>query len=119
MSNDYPETEFTRSTLFLGNLPHDTNEKDFKAWPNEQINRIYPEDKVDFKLATKILRSGHTAYGKTFKAFGFVEFKKAVYAFGLSLEISKEGCDTWQGRRIPAYPAVLQPYHPADQKWHA
>ena len=108
MDNDYPDTKFTRATLYLGNIPYESNESMFRAWLKEQIMHWLPKKQVEYQLETKIVRSGHNDSGKWFKAFVFVEFKEAKHAFHVLQEMKKEGCNTWLNRRIPVHPAVLK-----------
>ena len=108
MANDYPDTKFTRATLYLGNIPYETNEAAFLAWLKEKIKHCLPEKEVEYQLERKIVRSGHHVAGKCFKAFVFVEFRVAEHAFHVLQEMKKEGCTTWLNRRIPVHPAVLK-----------
>ena len=106
--SNYPSTQLTRSTLFLGNLPHDCTNKEVQTWLEEMI----PKD-TGYKRFP-VIHSGHHVYEKCFKTFVFVQFENAKDALALKLKIEEEG--KWQGRRIPARPAVLQEWHPADQR---
>ena len=103
----YQETDYTRSTLFLGNLPYESTDRDLAMWIAQRIDKLSFKEKVYWKIK-KIVRSGHHVYEKCFKAFAFVDFHKVEHAYKLKQDVDKDGREQWQGRRIPMHPAVQQ-----------
>ena len=105
----------TRSTLFLGNIPHDFDPTAFKAWIEREFEDIGFSDDEEVTYRFYTVRSGHHVYGKCFKTYMFVEFARAVHADRLRQHIMANS-HTWQGRRIPAYPALLKEWHRGNQR---
>ena len=111
-----PETDYTRSTLFLGNLPYDASERQFAEWIAQRIKKLFTGEEIEYKMhggqgvPDQIIRSGHGAPGKCFKTFAFIEFQRAEHANEMEEDIGNddEGRGRWQGRRISVHPAVQQ-----------